>query len=356
VQIFAVIMAGGGGTRFWPLSRKNKPKQFLNISGNDVMINETIKRFAGMIPYENTYIVTMASQQKILEEVLLKDIPKKNILVEPVGRNTAPCILYAALHIYERHGDAIMCVFPSDHYIANVQEFRVKLSMAITLAKKTNKLITIGIKPTFPSTGYGYINFDIQSNNNGAYEVLEFVEKPDFERAKKYVNSGNYLWNSGIFIWKISVILENFKRFLPRLYERAQEILNVVGTQSEKEVLERVYPTLQNISIDYGIMERSNEVLVIPADFGWSDIGSWDTLGAIFPPDDDGNIIKADFIGIDTKNCIIYGDGKVIATIGLNNMIVVNTEDALLICPKERAQDVKEIVERIKEQKRIELL
>jgi len=356
VQTFAVIMAGGGGTRFWPLSRKNKPKQILNISGNDVMINETIKRYEGIIPYENTYVVTLASQQKVLDEVLLTCIPRENILIEPVGRNTAPCILYAAMRIFGKYGDAVMCVFPSDHYVANVEEFRNILNKAIVLAQETNKLITIGIKPTFPSTGYGYINFDLQSNNNGAYDVLEFIEKPDFERAKEYLKSKNYLWNSGIFVWKISVILESFKRFLPRLYERAEEILSVAGTDQEQKTVEKVYPRLQSISIDYGIMERSNEVLVIPGDFGWSDIGSWDMLGAIFPPDDEGNIIKADFVGIDTKNCIIYGNGKLIATIGLDNIIIVNTEDALLICPKERAQDVKEIVERIKRQGRMELL
>jgi len=356
VQIFAVIMAGGGGTRFWPLSRKNKPKQILNISGNDVMINETIKRYEGIIPYENTYVVTLASQQKVLNEVLLTCIPRENILIEPVGRNTAPCILYAAMRIFGKYGDAVMCVFPSDHYVANVEEFRNILNKAIVLAQETNKLITIGIKPTFPSTGYGYINFDLQSNNNGAYDVLEFIEKPDFERAKEYLKSKNYLWNSGIFVWKISVILESFKRFLPRLYERAEEILSVAGTDQEQKTVEKVYPRLQSISIDYGIMERSNEVLVIPGDFGWSDIGSWDMLGAIFPPDDEGNIIKADFVGIDTKNCIIYGNGKLIATIGLDNIIIVNTEDALLICPKERAQDVKKIVESIERQGRMELL
>ncbi len=356
MQTFAVIMAGGGGTRFWPLSRKNKPKQILNISGNDVMINETIKRYEGIIPYENTYVVTLASQQKVLNEVLLTCIPRENILIEPVGRNTAPCILYAAMRIFGKYGDAVMCVFPSDHYVANVEEFRNILNKAIVLAQETNKLMTIGIKPTFPSTGYGYINFDLQSNNNGAYDVLEFIEKPDFERAKEYLKSKNYLWNSGIFVWKISVILESFKRFLPRLYERAEEILSVAGTDQEQKTVEKVYPRLQSISIDYGIMERSNEVLVIPGDFGWSDIGSWDMLGAIFPPDDEGNIIKADFVGIDTKNCIIYGNGKLIATIGLDNIIIVNTEDALLICPKERAQDVKKIVESIERQGRMELL
>lgn len=356
MQIFSVIMAGGGGTRFWPLSRINKPKQILNIGGNDALINETIKRYEGIIPYENTFIVTIESQKKILEEVLLTDVPKENILIEPVARNTAPCILYAAMHIYIKYGDGVMCVFPSDHYITNVERFRFILYNAVELAINTSKLITIGVKPTFPSTGYGYIKFDKKSGYNDFFEVLEFIEKPDFKRAKMYFDSGNYLWNSGIFVWKVSVIIENFKRFLPRLYEHAEKLLRYIGTQQEKEVLEKVYPELQSISIDHGILERSNEVLVLPGDFGWNDIGSWDTLGNILPSDENGNIVKGDFISIDTRNCIIYGNGKLIATIGIDNMIIVNTEDALLVCSKERAQDVKKIVELLKEQNRVELL
>jgi len=356
MQVFSVIMAGGGGTRFWPLSRINKPKQILNISGNDVLINETIKRYEKIIPYENTFIVTIESQKKILEEVLLADVPKRNILVEPVARNTAPCILYAAMNIYIKYGDAVMCVFPSDHYITNVERFRFILCNALKLAMNTGKLVTIGIKPTFPSTGYGYIKFAQKTDHTDFFEVLEFIEKPDFKHAKMYFDSGSYLWNSGIFVWKVSVILENFRRFLPRLYEHAEILLKYIGTQQEKEVLNKVYPQLQNISIDHGILERSNEIIVLPGDFGWNDVGSWDTLGNILPSDENGNIVKGDFIGIDTKNCIIYGNDKFIATIGIDNMIIVNTEDALLVCSKERAQDVKKLVNLLKKQNKIELL
>jgi mannose-1-phosphate guanylyltransferase len=185
---------------------------------------------------------------------------------------------------------------------------------------------------------------------------LEFVEKPNFDKAKQYIASGNYLWNSGMFVWKVSVIIENFKRFLPRIYDRIREFTEFIGTDKEKEVLEQIYPTLQNISIDFGIMERSNEVLVIPGDFGWNDVGSWDALGAIFPPDENGNIVRADYVGVDTKNCIVYGSGRLIATVGLENMIIVNTDDALLVCPKDKAQDVKKIVDRLKEEKRTEYL
>lgn len=353
---YSVIMAGGGGTRFWPLSRQSTPKQVLNISGNDVMINETIKRCESIIPFENSFIVTNQIQEKLIKEVLLEYVPHENILVEPAARNTAPCIIYAALKLMKKYGDGVMCVFPSDHYITNGNEFTRILEKAVILAEKTDRLITIGIKPSFPSTGYGYINFNKQPYGEEVYEVLEFVEKPNFEKAKQYVASGNYLWNSGMFVWKTSVIIENFKRFLPRIYERIEKFVEFIGTDKEKEVLEQIYPRLQNISIDYGIMERSNDVLVIPGDFGWNDVGSWDALGAIFPPDDNGNIVRADFIGIDTKDCIVYGTGRLIATVGIENMIVVNTDDALLVCPKDKAQDVKKIVDRLKEEKREEYL
>ncbi len=343
---YGVVMAGGQGTRFWPLSRKSTPKQVLNISGNDVMINETIKRCKGVIPFENAYVITNKLQENRIKDVLLEVVPRENVLVEPAARNTAPCILYTALTLFNKYGDGIMSVFPADHYISDGKEFREVLESAILLAEQTDQLITIGIRPTFPSTGYGYIGFDDASCQQEAFAVLEFVEKPNFDTASMYLDSGQYLWNSGIFVWKISVIIENFKRFLPRIYECIKDSVR----------LDECYPKLQNISIDYGIMERSNEVLVIPADFGWNDVGSWDALGTIFPPDKNGNIVKADFLGIDTQNSIIYGNEKLITTVGLEDMIIVNTKDALLICPKSRAQEVKNIVSKLKEKDRTEYL
>ncbi|SHJ39447.1 mannose-1-phosphate guanylyltransferase [Thermoclostridium caenicola] len=378
--IYSVIMAGGGGTRFWPLSRQELPKQMHNITGNDIMINETIDRIKNIVPYENTYIVTADRQKELLKSVINPQISVQNILAEPMPRNTAPCILYAAMKIYKEHGDGIMFVLPADHYISNVPEFNRILRKAAGVAEVTDKLITIGIKPTFPSTGYGYIQYNMQNELvyrletlpagdeadgntstlhelSGVYEVEQFIEKPDRESAKSYIESGNFLWNSGMFIWKVSVIMDNFKRYLPRIYDEMESYLKAKDEKDEMEALEKAYSRIKGISIDYGILERSNDVYVIPGDFGWNDIGSWDALGAIFPPDENGNIIKADFIEIDTKNSIIYGQGKqLIATVGLKDMIVVNTDDALLICPKTRAQEVKDIVDKLKKNGRNDLL
>lgn len=218
----------------------------------------------------------------------------------------------------------------------------------------------MGITPTYPSTGYGYIKYDkersIPSEDKIAYEVVEFVEKPDIPKAKSYMESGNYLWNSGMFVWKTSIILESFKRFLPRLYRNIEELERSIETYEEKDAVGRIYPILQSISIDYGVMERSDEVVVIPGDFGWNDVGCWDSLGSVFPPDENGNITKGDFVDIETRNSIIYSNSRLVAAVGLEDMIVVETSDALLVCPKEKAQDVKKVVERLKKMGRKELL
>lgn len=349
---FATILAGGGGTRFWPLSRQDLPKQLLNISGNDIMLNDTIQRFDGVIPMENTIIVTHRSQATLLESIMHTSVHASNILVEPVSKNTAASILLAALYIEKNHGESLMIVFPSDHHITQEEKFRTKLEEACQIAIETDKIVTIGIKPTFAATGYGYISckreplMDIPCP---VYEVAEFVEKPTFVKAKSYLETGHYLWNSGMFIWKTSTIIDNFKRFLPRLYKTMLPLIAYLGTDQEEEMMNQIYPLLQNISIDYGILERCDEVVVLEGDFGWNDIGSWDALGAIFPPNEEGNIVKANYVGIDTRNSIIYGEKRLITTIGLDHLIIADTEDALLICAKDRAQDIKDMVIMLKE-------
>ncbi|MDK2788513.1 MAG: mannose-phosphate guanylyltransferase [Epulopiscium sp.] len=352
---YSVIMAGGGGTRFWPLSRQASPKQILNLSGNDVMINETINRINPLVPYHQTLIVTNQVQEEIMQEVLIKAIPKKNILLEPLGRNTAPCIGYAAMVLRKRDQDALMCVLPSDHFIKNESEFVKVLEKCFGLAESTNNLITIGIKPTFPCTGYGYIHMGKEIDSN-VYEVEEFVEKPNIQKAREYLESGKFLWNSGMFVWKVSTILDNIKRFLPKLYDKLLELEPYIDTEEEAKALDDIYPQMQSISIDYGIMERSNEVLVIPGDFGWNDVGSWDSLGSIYEADERGNIIIGDHVHIDTTHTIAYGKEHLIAALGVDNLIIVHTPDATLVCPKDRAQDVKRIVDELKSKNRSELL
>lgn len=358
MNIYSVIMAGGGGTRFWPLSRHENPKQLLNLGGRDTLINETIDRITEAVDKDYIFIVTNEGQAKVLENTVNNKVLKENILLEPVMRNTAACIGYAAFSIFMKYGDGVMCVFPSDHHIKDEKEFSNIVKKAVSIAEYNDKLITIGIKPTFPSTGYGYIKSvsgrEVEIEN--CFKVDEFVEKPNFKTATRYVKDGNYYWNSGMFVWKVSVILENFKRFLPKLYNGLKELSKYMGTENEYEKVKEIYPSLLSTSIDYGVMERSNNVLVIPGDFGWNDVGSWDSLGALYESDDHGNIIKGENIGIDTKNSIVYSDKRMIATIGVSNLIIVETDDAVLVCPKDRAQDVKKVVEILKQQGKVEYL
>jgi mannose-1-phosphate guanylyltransferase len=355
MNTYSLILAGGSGTRFWPLSRKGNPKQILNLSGVDTLISEAISRFSQIVSEENIYIVTASEQLPILVSAISPE-SKVGYITEPIQRGTAACILMSVLKLYKQYGDMVVCISPSDHYITNILEFTNKIQEAFVCAETTNKIVTIGIQPTFPSTGYGYISCDFDKKANNAYMVKEFVEKPDYIHAKEFVSAKNYFWNSGMFIFKASVIIENFKRFLPRVYEKLMIWYDLIGTDQEKDILEKVYSEVQSISIDYGIMERSNDIYVIPADMGWNDIGSWDSLGCLFPPDENGNIIRAKTVSIGTKNCVIYSEKSLIATLGVEDMIIVDCEDALLICPKSEAQHVKRLVQMLEEKNLTEFL
>lgn len=346
MKTYGVIMAGGGGTRFWPLSRREVPKQLLNLSGKDLMVNETIDRFSGIIKKEDIFIVTNVSQARLMETATEGRIEKDHILAEPAARNTAACIGYAAMEIIRKYGDGVMCILPSDHYIKDLENYQKVLEVAVKTAKTTDNLVTIGIKPTFPSTGYGYIKF-LNKDEALCYQVHEFVEKPDIETAKEYIKEGSYLWNSGMFVWKASLILEKFRQLLPDIFQCLEEIGQSMQTTTELDTIQRIYPNIPKISIDYGIMERAQNVVVIEGDFGWSDVGSWDALETIYEKDEHGNINYGDILHVESKNCIAYAQNKLVTTIGLENVIVVETDDAILVCHKDRAQDVRKVVEKL---------
>lgn len=365
---YSVIMAGGGGTRFWPLSRRRMPKQLLNLTGRDTMVNETIERIVSSVPRQNIFVVTNSTQAPLMKEVTDGHLAADRILAEPAARNTAACIGYAAIEIEKKYGGGIMCVLASDHYIKDGGAYADVMDYAMQLAEETDRLVTIGIKPAGPATGYGYIKYDKRVKEAGhgagrnsqrrisAYAVSDFVEKPGLDTAKSYVEQGCYLWNSGMFVWKTSVILNYFKKLLPDVYECLMEIQEAMGTDKEQEVLDRVYPLIPKISVDYGIMERADNVIMVEGDFGWSDVGSWDALDTLYNTDENNNVIYGEQIHIGSTNCIAYGKDKLIATIGLNNVVIVETEDAILVCDKEKAQDVKKIVEILEEQNKDQYL
>lgn len=355
MKVYGLIMAGGGGTRFWPLSRKRVPKQLLNLDGKEVMLNETIDRLSGVVEKEDIFIVTNTEQVELTKIVTADRVLENHILAEPSARNTAACIGYGAMEILKKYGDGIMCILASDHYIKDEDAFRDVLKKAVETVEKTDGLVTIGIKPTFPSTGYGYIKSE-NVPGEGFYKVLEFVEKPDLCRAKEYIDSGSYAWNSGMFVWKASTIMRYFEKLLPDIYEKLMIIGETMGTASEKDVLWAIYDTIPKISIDYGIMERADRVYMLEGDFGWNDIGSFDALPALYTADEKGNVIRGETVLIDAGDNIILGENKMIACVGVDNLIVVDTEDALLVCAKNRAQDVKEIVAILEKTERKHLL
>lgn len=347
-------MAGGGGTRFWPLSRKATPKQLLNLSGKEIMVNEAIDRLAMVAPRENIYIVTNQTQKEKMRKCTQGRVLPERILSEPSARNTAACIGYAAIKILKSQGDGIMVITPSDAYIKDNAAFAETLKKAIAAAESGDHLVTIGITPTFPATGYGYIRYG--SSDDCVKPVVRFVEKPCLEKAKEYLAEGDYVWNSGMFLWKASVILERFREFLPDIYADLMKIGDKIGTTEEEAIVNEIYPTLRSVSVDFGIMEKAQGILVVPGDFGWNDVGSWDMLGVLHPQDRDGNVTVGNTLNIDTKNTVLYSSGKLIAAVDVDNLIVVETPDAILVCPKDRAQDVKKIVDRLKSEGKEELL
>lgn len=344
----ALIMAGGRGERFWPKSRKNMPKQFLSLTDDGkTMIQLTVERISSIVKLEDIYISTN-KDYKTLVLKQLPGLPEKNVLCEPVGRNTAPCIGLGAMHIAKKYDDAMMFVLPSDHLIKFNNMFLRTLQDASEVAEKGDNLVTIGIAPDYPETGYGYIKFDPEIIEGRSYKVDRFVEKPNLEAAKEYLATEEYLWNSGMFVWKISSIIKNIQKFMPDTYEALKRIQAAIETEQEETVLEKEFYGIQSQSIDYGIMEKAEDIYILPGTFGWDDVGSWLAVERIKKSNEFGNVVNGNIITVNTNNCIIQGEKKLIATVGLEDMIIVDTEDATLICAKDHAGNIKKVLENLK--------
>ncbi|MFB0565461.1 MAG: mannose-1-phosphate guanylyltransferase [Candidatus Aminicenantaceae bacterium] len=331
----AVIMAGGKGERFWPLSREKFPKQLLSLTGKKSLLQETVERIQPLISPRDILVVTRRPLARSIERQL-PQVPRRNIISEPVGRNTAPCIGLATKMIKE---DAVMVVLPADHIITPRGKFLDTLKKAVTLARERENLITIGIKPTYPATGYGYIEAGTREKRQ-VFKVKRFVEKPDKKKAEKFLKRGRFFWNSGMFVWKKSVVLEAIRKYLPSLYHRLEMI-------SSKNI-SKLYPGLPNVSIDYGIMEKAKNSLVIPADFSWEDLGSWESLDKFLSRDRKKNAVMGRVSMIDTGNCTMVNKKGLLSTIGVSDLIIVSTDDVTLVFPKGKGQQVKRLVEKLR--------
>ena len=352
----ALIMAGGRGERFWPKSRVHLPKQFLSLTGDGkTMIQLTVERIAPIVAMEDIYIATNRSYKKLVMEQL-PELPEENILCEPIGRNTAPCIGLGAVHIAKKHADAVMYVLPSDQLITHPQIFRRTLSEAAQVAEVGEKLVTIGITPTYPETGYGYIKFDPEQTQGTAFAVERFVEKPDLDTARSYVASQQYLWNSGMFTWKVSTILNSMKTFMPETYEGLTRVRDAIGTAEQDAVLEKEFHGFSSVSIDYGVMEKAKDIYILSGSFGWDDVGSWLALERMQQRNEFGNVVSGNVVTVDTKNTIIQGEKKLIAAVGVEDLIVIDTEDATLVCDKNSTGEIKKVIENLKICNRTEYL
>ncbi|MEK8180398.1 mannose-1-phosphate guanylyltransferase [Flavobacterium buctense] len=347
---YAILMAGGVGSRFWPVSTTDFPKQFHDMLGSgDTLIQKTFSRLAKLIPVENILILTNERYNDLVLEQLPM-VKQDQVLLEPAMRNTAPCILYASLKIQKQNPDAVMVVAPSDHWIEDEDQFADNLKQCFDFCQKENALMTLGIQPTFPNTGFGYIEFD-KSDSNPIKKVNQFREKPDYETAKSFLEAGNFLWNGGIFIWSVKSISEAFERFQPQMNALFQLGLNCYNTSNEKQFILDNYSKAENISIDYAVMEKAENVYVLPATFDWNDLGTWGSLHEKLDKDGQNNaVVNATVILENASNNIIRSEAKKLVVIdGLDDYIIVDNENVLMIYPKSKEQDIKKITARANE-------
>jgi mannose-1-phosphate guanylyltransferase len=355
MELYAVIMAGGVGSRFWPRSKERKPKQLIRIFGENTMIQDTVKRLKGWVNNENIIVITNKIQKMRIKEQL-PEIPEENIIDEPFGKNTAACIGLASILIKEKNPDAVTITLPSDHLIKDDEQFRECLLTAAKFADKSKGLVTIGIKPSRPETGYGYIQFDEEEIDNSIHRVLTFAEKPNLATARRFIESGDFLWNSGIFVWRVDTILNEIQKYLPDLFDGLSKISDSLKTPDFEKELVQVYGQLKSISIDYGVMEKSGIVYLTKADFYWNDVGNWEAVYEISEKNDDGNALIGDVYAQNSYDSYIFSPRKFTAAIGIENLIIINTNEALLVCHKNNAQDVRQVVDFLKMNKRTELI
>ena len=347
MKLHAVIMAGGIGSRFWPRSKQKTPKQLLRIFGENSMIQDTVARLEGLVEYENIYIITNKTQKSEIVSQL-KNIPEENIIEEPFGRNTAACIGLASIIIEKKDKDAVTIILPADHIIKDKVTFHKTLITAAEFAFHSKGLITIGIPPGRPETGYGYIQIDDVSTSDNIYKVLTFAEKPNYATAVRFMESGDFMWNSGMFIWRADTILQEIKNYMPDLSDGLETIRKDIGTPAYENTLFNVYGLLKSISIDYGIMEKSKHVFLIKGEFPWSDVGSWEEVYQLTEKDKEGNAMTGNIYAERTVDSYIYSPDKFTAVIGVENLVIINTQDALLVCRRDNCQDVKKIVDHLK--------
>jgi len=361
----AVILAGGRGTRFWPRSRTRTPKQLLNIVGKQTMLEQTVARLRPLIPAERLWTVTNAEQAAAVRQQL-PTAARRRVLTEPIGRNTAAAIALAAVHV--RHGaggDALLAVLPADHYIAQPDRYRQIVRAALDVAHELGNMVVLGIPPTRPDTGFGYIERmgeNLHAEGFPVFAVRRFTEKPALQVAKEYFGSGRFHWNAGMFFWRVSTFLENLQRHLPRTYAALESLAEHIGKRTYERTLRAIYPKLENISVDYAILETATRaegpprVFEIPADVGWSDIGSWAAVYELLANRLGANIFAGDGHAIDAEGNFLWSPSKFVAAIGVRDLVVVETPDALLVCPRDRAQDVAQLVKWLEEKNRKDLL
>jgi mannose-1-phosphate guanylyltransferase len=346
----AVIMAGGAGERLWPLSRESKPKQFVSVDGGKTLLAQTIERISELIPADNCFVITNKNYLDLARVTLKGILPVSNILVEPIRKNTAACISYATLLFEKKFGEGLVCFIPADSYVRNKDDYLNAISQAYQAAESGNDLIVIGVNPTYPATGYGYIqvNPEERTNPDGVLKVLRFKEKPSIEKAQEYVKSDNYLWNSGMVAGHLHVLVKGIRQFIPDHFEKISEALAHEEKAVFSSLIESAFNELNDISFDHGVLEKSGNLLAVKGVFDWSDIGSLDALSIVIDKAEGNNSVLGNHLCIDTTDSIIYSADKLVTTIGLNNMIIVDAGDSIIVCPKDRAQDVKSLVELLK--------